>query len=498
MKKTKRLLLGIFSLTFLIGIQIGCGTVNDNIGLSIDPSGPTAVQKGDTLQFSVEPNIPVTWSVEGGATNGTIDATGLYTPPANLPINPEVTIRADGDGGTFATATVMLKTGETIAFTAGDQINDTPIPGIVFAAEVTTLGNTDRISARLGSLHVHSVWTNWAAGKYLGLFDKDTDFLGFGTDLDFIGDPTKNYLAGTVVTNSSLNPGIVTLFEGATAIRLGFSASGDQGDSFGAIVPVDPTDPGDDQYQPTARIDANDVIHLAFAHESTASGTGYKIRYVKSEDGGATWSTAKDISPDASDQKYPSLAVSDDGQTVLICYMDDSGVGTQDIFLAKSADGGQNFALPVPVTVTTTARLCRVAMGPEGNVYVSYSDNGDLWVRKSVDLGNSFQPDQKVNNDATHVSTVFHVMGVDSLGRVDFVWQADIINDGNADDLMYTRSIDEAGSFLGNLPIDGNGTETAVFPTGLDHDASGRAHIQYLSNKNGGGANFDIFYGMGE
>src|ERR1700689_4325154 len=62
--------------------------------VTILPSGYVAIPVGGTVQFTATvalPNTAVTWSVAGGASNGTITPTGLYTGPATVPPNsPEI------------------------------------------------------------------------------------------------------------------------------------------------------------------------------------------------------------------------------------------------------------------------------------------------------------------------------------------------------------------------------------------------------------------------
>lgn len=81
--------------------------------VGVSPATAT-VQIGFTKQFSSgvtgTGNTAVTWSVLGGAANGTVTATGVYVSPAALPASPSVTVRATSvaDVNSFADATVTL------------------------------------------------------------------------------------------------------------------------------------------------------------------------------------------------------------------------------------------------------------------------------------------------------------------------------------------------------------------------------------------------------
>lgn len=491
--------LTILMTVFTIGLGCGSGGIS---GLIIDPAGPNVVKKGETLQFSVDPDVPVTWSVEGGDDNGTIDSNGLYTPPPRLPINPRITVKAEDAEGQMATVEVDLRTADTIAFDAAEQVNDAPIISVALLAEVLGIGVSDRISVNLGSIHVDSVWTDvTGGGNGIAMFDQNVDFLGFGTDLDLFADPGNSYFPGSITTNGDLNPGIVVIENTSGAPRLSYLASNDQGASFGTPVDVDTSDAGDSQMQPNAKLDGQDTIHLAYNHESIALGTGTKIRYVLSSDDGANWSTAKQVSTEASAQTLPNLAVNDDGQQIFICYTDDKGSGgaTRDIMLVMSNDGGNTLTAPVDITTSGTASLCRVALGSEGQVYVTYQDSEDVWFTKSVNGGVNFSLAIKVNSIPTNTTSPLPMLAVDSLGRIDVIWSADGNNDGPIESLMYARSTDGGTTFSANTAIDGGAGETIVFPFGLTHDLSGRTHVQFASNVvNPASGTYDVYYVMGE
>lgn len=76
--------------------------------------GTATVQIGFTKQFNASvtgtANTAVTWTVLGGAANGTITAAGNYASPATMPASPTVTVRATAvaDVSSTADATVTL------------------------------------------------------------------------------------------------------------------------------------------------------------------------------------------------------------------------------------------------------------------------------------------------------------------------------------------------------------------------------------------------------
>ncbi len=82
------------------------------------PSASVAVSKSQQFTASVTgiTNTAVTWSVTGGAANGTISASGLYTAPSTVP-NPaqvKVTATSQADAAKSGSANVTVTAGSTV------------------------------------------------------------------------------------------------------------------------------------------------------------------------------------------------------------------------------------------------------------------------------------------------------------------------------------------------------------------------------------------------
>jgi hypothetical protein len=67
---------------------------------------PAVIQGSNQQQFMA--NQSVTWAVTGGSANGTIDGTGLYTPPAVVPNPATVTVTATPAAGTAGSSFVTV------------------------------------------------------------------------------------------------------------------------------------------------------------------------------------------------------------------------------------------------------------------------------------------------------------------------------------------------------------------------------------------------------
>lgn len=146
----------------------GCGGRNTGAGTSAPPaSGAIAVYPGTAsvpaetstqVQFSAflagMPSATFTWSVSGGSSNGTINAsTGIYTPPSAVPNPATVTITATDTAATTETGTA------TITIVASQTVTVSP------AALAIPAGTSATFSATASGNPVTPTWeVNGAVG----------------------------------------------------------------------------------------------------------------------------------------------------------------------------------------------------------------------------------------------------------------------------------------------------------------------------------------------
>ena len=140
-----------FSVTATEGGDAGSATLNINaVAVSVSPSSPVSVyaaespnwppgltQQQFTASVSNAGNTVVTWAVAGGSANGTVDQTGLYSAPANVPNPPTLNVNAtsQADSSKSASGTVQIlqptKLGNfTVTVTASEG-------GVAHAQQVT-------------------------------------------------------------------------------------------------------------------------------------------------------------------------------------------------------------------------------------------------------------------------------------------------------------------------------------------------------------------------
>jgi hypothetical protein len=106
-------------------------TVTRVVAVSISPSVTPSIGASTTFQFSAQVSgateTSVTWSVEGGAPNGTITTTGLYTAPAT-PGTYTVRATSQADSTATTTRTINVAVGGTVS------LGQTGLPPNAFSA----------------------------------------------------------------------------------------------------------------------------------------------------------------------------------------------------------------------------------------------------------------------------------------------------------------------------------------------------------------------------
>lgn len=459
---------------------IGCGGGDDD--LVISPAGPTVVEKGQTLQFSA--NLDgVTWSVEGGSGNGTISASGLYTPPAALPVgNPEISVLGSTNDDSDS-AIVSLRTADTV--TLGNEFSVSQ--GTTASVQDFGLGfMANRMAVGLGSVHEFAVFSGENAAN-INLFLAQSLDLGNYLTADNLSVNTSvtEYSAG-VELDSELNP-YVLFGRGAygTGVRLYLTRSADQGETFSPPVPLlENADLDVDQQMAAMVIDGNETLHVVFSSANDTADTS-EILYTRSTDGGATWSSPTTVDTGTSDDLiFPNLAVSPDGTSVYVTFFDGVVAASQ---FSRSTDSGATFSNPLQVTsgiFSGAFPFPDIALDPDGNIYLAVSDDpendGTLtgFIRKSTDGGSTFGSPVPVVT-ATTDSQIFLNVAIDDLGRVDVVWTSSAPMATEFPDMFYARSLDGAATFGAPVPVVESDSVFAI-TRGLRHDESGRLYIQYI------------------
>ncbi len=469
----------------------GTGTGIAASSLTLSPTGPVAVKKGQTLQFTATPN-GATFTVVGGAANGTIDATGLYTPPSQLPPNATVTVQAALNSQT-ATATVNLTVGDSVKFGQPPilPLNQNPIPMIAIALPTLYSGANNLLGVDDGASG-RQTYLSWINGTTQSLDDSGVYLSVEDVTGKLAGEKRVGQTAGAQVVNFvgvDLNHHLTMLItddadgSGPNGGQLEYLESDDGGKTFNTPVPIK-TDLTHLQIQGSMAFAPGGVIHMVYTNAAINLSMA-KVYYARSDDGGAHWTTTQALSvPDM--QLFPSIAVDATGNSLCLCWSQAQNVpnAKADIFCGASKDGGKTF-VSAPVNVTNTAGVSEdyshIAMGSGGEIYVSFSgteSNADVYLIKSTDGGAHFSSPVTVNKTTVNLQ-ILPFLSVGPDGAVDMIWSSGSSGFGS---LMYARSTDGGKTFSNDVTIAGGTTNLSTAGMGLAHDDAGRLLALYMED----------------
>jgi len=209
-----------------------------------------------------------------------------------------------------------------------------------------------------------------------------------------------------------------------------------------------------------------DTVYVVW---SDARATDDDIYFAKSTDGGATFGTNVIVSSvDTLAEEIPSITVDASGIIYVTWLSIDSSFSHWWTYFAKSTDGGASFS--PGVMVDSMAAGASIAVYGN-NVYILYGrivglSAVDCYFARSTDGGASFGTPYKIN-DAPPQDTLqimdgditYTDLSVDASGNIYAVW-ADGRRSGGNQDIYFAKSTDNGVSFGTNVPV--NDTTGAI------------------------------------
>jgi hypothetical protein len=183
------------------------------------------------------------------------------------------------------------------------------------------------------------------------------------------------------------------------------------------------------------------------------------------------------------------------------------------ITFVKSTDGGVTFSNPINVNdeYSSEPQFPEIAVDNNDNIYVVWQDyrndlpsivpsNSDIYLAKSTDGGDSFGPGIRVNDDLSLAPQVDPDIAVNKNGEVYIVW-ADYRNDqpgGEADwDIFFAKSSDGGESFEDNIMVSHDETYSSQSNPKLATDNSSNIYVVWGDQRPGPGdesGNYKIYF----
>jgi len=171
---------------------------------------------------------------------------------------------------------------------------------------------------------------------------------------------------------------------------------------------------------PAIAVDSSGHIHLVWQDYTPGNS---EIYYKKSTDEGATWSSNRRLTWTTADSWAPDLAVDSSGNPHVV--WQENLTENREIFYLRSTDGGDTWSASQRLTWNSgNSSIPNVAVDPSGNPHVSWHDktpgNEEIYYKKSTDGGASWPAGQRLtwNSGNSNVPC----LAFDTLGKLHLVW----------------------------------------------------------------------------
>lgn len=287
-------------------------------------------------------------------------------------------------------------------------------------------------------------------------------------------------------------------YRGSTNVTVGMSYSADSGKTWsnnqlpanGLWYP--------EQGDPVLSWGKGDTLYFAFITFNRQTWTG-DIGLLISPNGGMTWTYSLNVTNDSYFDDKPWISAYND--TILLTYAGGAGF---DVYFRKSTNGGLSFSSPVLINTSGNGSMPK--KGPNGEIYVmwglDYPQNSQydegIWIRKSIDGGNTFLPKVHVADLYVNSSLLpwrcyaIPSMDIDrNTGYIYIVYQSTDASGTNWD-IYITKSTNGGASF--STPVRVNDvTQGHQFFPWISCDESGKIHVIWYDTRTGG-YNLDVYY----
>ncbi len=321
---------------------------------------------------------------------------------------------------------------------------------------------------------VAAVWSDTRQGKSNIYMAKSMDGgLTFGPNVRVNDVPGTAGLFGATVALDQQNRVFVVWFDDRDGdYDIFFARESEQGGGFAPNVRVN-----DDKMRPekldefadedtaAARGPAFQTLPSLVVDEKGVTSVAWQdyrrdqadIYFAKSTDGGKTFGPNVRVNDDIgrAGQLYPSMAV--DARGTLYLAWHDFRKGDQDIYFAKSTDGGKTFSrnLRMNDDAGTTGQFNpSLAVDADGIVYLAWHDlregNADIYLAVSRDGGSTFSPNIRLNDDRGDAYQFHPSLGVGKRGTVAVAWED--YRNGHAD-IFLTHSTNGGATFSPNIRV---------------------------------------------
>jgi len=175
----------------------------------------------------------------------------------------------------------------------------------------------------------------------------------------------------------------------------------------------------------------------------------YDILIQKSDDGGATFSDVVNLSNNTGFSEHPQIAVS--GNNVYVVWIDNTS-GNREIYFVRSTDGGATYSNVINLSMDSIDSHYQEIAAFGDNVYVVWTDSSKILFKTSTDRGATFNDIRVISDNIGKSSSSYPKIAANK-DNVFVVWDVyDETNNKysiakNNGGIFYTKSTDNGNHF---------------------------------------------------
>jgi len=350
-----------------------------------------------------------------------------------------------------------------------------------------TSGNSQFPMTAVNSLgHINLVWHDNTPGNYEIYYKKSTNGGGSWSTNQRLTSTSGNSLFPVLTLNSSGHINLVWQDDTPGNMEIYYTKSTNGGAAWSPSQRLTSTS----GLSQSPAIAVNSAGHIHVAWEDDTPGN-YEIYYMKSTNGGASWSAKQRLTVTSSSSQFPAIAVDATGNIHVV--WQDSTPGNAEIFYKKSTNGGATWLANQRLTWTSgTSEWPALAVNSSGYIHLLWHDNtpGNFAVyhKKSTNGGGSWSANQRLT--WTSGSSEGPGIAVDSSDYLHVVWPDN--TSGNYE-IYYKKSMNGGGSWSASRRL----TWTSGNSRGawIAVDPSSALHVVWNDNTPG---NFEVYYKKGQ